>query len=100
MTGSGQPSAAGGSGGTPPRSPRSAALWLAVLTLALAWVYWPTLDTVVRRWSSDPQYTHGYVVPLFAALVLWLRRDSFPAAFVRSSWWGVPLVALGVVLRL
>jgi exosortase len=71
-----------------------------VLFLAVAWVYWPTLEQMVRRWSSDPQATHGYVVPLFAALVLWFRRDSYPAAAARASWWGVPLLVLAAVLRL
>jgi hypothetical protein len=66
--------------GIPSLSLRSTALWIAVLFTALVWVYYPTLDTVVRRWSTDPQYTHGYVVPLFAAIVLWFRRDRFPSA--------------------
>ena len=51
-------------------------------------------DETVQRWSHDPQYTHGYVVPLFAAIVLWVRRDSFPGDRVRVSWLGVPLLVL------
>jgi hypothetical protein len=54
---------------------------------------------MVRRWSQDPQYTHGYVVPLFAAVVLWFRRDRFPAA-LRSSWWDIGLLLFTAVSRL
>jgi exosortase len=71
-----------------------------VLLVAAAWVYWPSFQAMALLWASDAQYTHGYVVPLLAFLVLWLRRDSFPAASVRPSWWGVPLVLVGGLLRL
>ena len=70
------------------------------LVLALAWAYWPSLEQMARRWSSDPQYTHGYVVPVFAAIVLWFRRDRFPGLPSRGSWWGVPLLLLAAVLRM
>lgn len=84
-----------------PRNPRSTPLyWVPVLLLALAWAYWPSLEQMVRRWSSDPQYTHGYVVPIFAAIVLWFRRDHFPHGRIAPSWWGLPLVALAAVSRL
>src|SRR5437764_15266485 len=73
---------------------------LAALLAVLGWVYWPGLVQMVQRWSSDPQYTHGYVVPLFAAIVLWFRRDSFPHERIRTSWLGVPLLLLAGVLRL
>jgi exosortase len=79
---------------------RRATAWL-VLTLLVAagWVYWPSIEQVVRRWSQDPQYTHGYVVPLFAVLVLWFRRDSFPTSSVHPSWLGLPLVVIACVTR-
>jgi exosortase len=75
--------------------------WLLVLPLfavALLWAYWPTLASLERRWSTDPQYSHGYVVPVFALIVLWFRRQSFPKELC-PSWWGLPLLLLGVLLR-
>ena len=27
----------------------------------------------------DPQYSHGPLVPAFSGVLLWLRRDRFPA---------------------
>jgi len=70
------------------------------LLLAIGWAYWPTINRMVQRWSEDPQYTHGYVVPLFAAIVLWFRRDSYPTGRVHFSWWGVPFLILAGVQRL
>jgi exosortase len=73
---------------------------LAVLLAVLTWTYWPSLVHQVQRWSGDPQYTHGYVVPLFCAIVLWFRRDRFPTGCARISWLGLPLLLLAGVQRL
>lgn len=67
---------------------------LLALTTALLWAYWPTLVNLTRRWSEDPQYSHGFLVPVLAALVLWHRRNGFPRGPLRPSWWGLlPLLA-------
>lgn len=73
---------------------------LALCLGAFTWAFWPTICALVHRWSLDPQYTHGYVVPLFAALVLWARRDWFPEDGLGPSWMGVPLLLLGGACRL
>jgi exosortase len=69
------------------------------LGLLCLWSYWPTLDALVQRWSSDPQYSHGYLVPLFAVALLWLRSSQRAAVTVQLSWLGVPLLAAALLLR-
>jgi exosortase len=46
----------------------------AVFVAAIVWSYWPTLADLAERWVVDPQYSHGFLVPLFAAIILWVRR--------------------------
>jgi exosortase len=76
-------------------------VWLLLGLLGvLTWVYWPSLVQMVQRWSEDPQYTHGYVVPLFAVIVLWFRRDLFPVDRIRTSWLGVLLLLAAALCRL
>jgi exosortase len=78
----------------------SAAAVLAALGLCLLWAYWPTLRAIADRWSHDPQYSHGFLVPVFALIVLWSRRQWFPAGPPRPSWWGVAWLLGALVLRL
>ncbi|MCI0458954.1 MAG: exosortase/archaeosortase family protein [Gemmataceae bacterium] len=66
----------------------------------LLWCYWSSLAEVSERWANDPQYTQGFLIPGFALAVLWARRRQLPAGPQRGSWWAVPLVALGMGLRL
>jgi len=71
--------------------------------LGLLWSYWPALCSVEKRWSHDPQYSHGYLVPAFALLVLWRRQASGVALApreTRPSWWGAAGLTAAAVLRL
>ncbi len=88
---------------TPPSAgvltPRLAALVIG-LGLLLIWAYLPSFRRLVRVWWSDPQYSHGFLVPLFAAALCWYRRDRVRWELVRPSWLGVPVLLAGLVLRL
>jgi exosortase len=72
----------------------------AVVGAAVLWAYGSTLLPMVRRWSQNPQYSHGFLVPLFALALLWLRRDKLDSSALRPSWWGLGVLALAVALRL
>jgi exosortase len=88
---------------TPAAAPRLRVAPLAPLVLTLAaltWTYWTTLVDLAQTWSSNPQYSHGFLVPVFAGFLLWLRRDRLDPAALRPSWWGLVLIAAGLALRL
>jgi exosortase len=72
----------------------------AVLLGTVLWAFWPTLLEVARAWRADPQYSHGYLVPAFAAFILWLRRAQLRGAELRPSWWAVPFLLAGGAFRL
>jgi exosortase len=66
----------------------------------LLWAYGSTLGEVAETWSSNPQYSHGYLVPAFALFLLWTRRKQLGDEPLQPSWWGLPLVLLGTLLHL
>src|SRR5262249_53817476 len=72
----------------------------AVMTACFAWAFWPTLTDLAHTWNINPQYSHGYLVPCFAVLLLWLRRDKLDRAAAGPSWGGGPVLALRLGLRL
>jgi exosortase len=74
-----------------PRVLLAATVFLAV---SFAWAYWQTFEELALAWSSDPQYSHGYFVPVFAVVLLWLRRAEAPKPWLQPSWWGLPILVL------
>src|SRR5262245_6686519 len=81
-----------------PLPPAREVLVLATVLAAFLWAQAPTLGGLARRWRDDPQYTHGYLVPLFALYLAWTRRQHFAAAGRRPSWWGLVLLVPGLAL--
>lgn len=73
---------------------------LGAMVLGLIYVYLDTLRATTGYWQL-PQYSHGYLIPLFTIFLLWARRepislDATPAA----RWTGFGLLAGGLLLRL
>jgi exosortase len=70
-----------------------------LLASCLCWAYWPMFVTIAERWAHEPQYSHGYFVPLFAGFLLWHRRQLCPQPF-QGSPRGAFLVGAGALLYL
>src|SRR6185436_12827985 len=71
--------------------------WLLVALLAL--LYWPILQKLVTDWWDDPNYSHGFLVPVFSGYVIWTRRAQLAALTPRGSWaGGLPVLLLGLGL--
>jgi exosortase len=85
----------------PDRSDQRIALTFSLVGGAVfLWAYWTTLADTAQRWAHDPMYSHGYLVPIFALVLLWLRRDRLATGSWRPSGWGLPLLLAGVGIRL
>jgi len=72
---------------------------LIVLLLVLIWSYWNTLAWAAGFWD-DPLYSHGWLVPIFTVVLLWMRRQSFDTATSVSRWCGLALLGAALGLRL
>jgi exosortase len=52
------------------------------------------------KWFTDPQYSHGFLVPLFAFYLLWRRVDYLEGATFEPTPWGLVFVLAGLGLHL
>jgi exosortase len=71
-----------------------------LVAAALLWAYWPSLLALERVWSTDPRYSHGYLVPLFSLYLAWSRRAQLAEAGGRPSLGGLVLIGIGLLLHL
>lgn len=69
-----------------------------VMTLGLIYSYWNTLIYISNFWD-EPQYSAGYFIPIFAAALLWIRRDTFRDVPVWQRWVGLGILTLGIIMR-
>jgi exosortase len=71
---------------------------LAVLGALTLWIYWSTLGRLVGQWWTDPNFSHGFFVPLFSAFVVWQDRERLERLAPRPSWFGLAWIAAGLVV--
>lgn len=63
-------------------------------SLLFLWLFGPTIGHLIGVWNTEQDYSHGFLVAPFAALMLWLRLDSFPKDSAVPGWGGVTLIAI------
>lgn len=71
---------------------------LGILVALSLWLYWSTLAHLIGQWWHDPNFSHGFFVPLFSGFVLWQERDRLARITPRPSWSGLVILALGLCL--
>ncbi len=76
------------------------ALGSAIIFLLLAAVYYQVLEKLVTDWWQIPDFSHGFLVPVFAAYLVWEKRSVLLATRIVPSWSGIAVMALGVVVLL
>jgi exosortase D (VPLPA-CTERM-specific) len=57
------------------------------------------LFELVRRWIAEEEYSHGFLIPVVSAWMLWVRRDALIASFGQPSWLGLAIVALALAMH-
>ena len=74
--------------------------WIAIIigVIALVAANLNSLWPVAVGWKN-PQYSHGYLIPLFAAVLLWIRREPFQKPSTLHMWCGVAVLGLAVIMR-
>jgi len=69
---------------------------VAVITGLLLWLYRLTLVHLVGQWWNDPNFSHGFFVPLFSGFVIWQGRSRLARLRLHPSWWGMLPVGFGL----
>lgn len=82
--------------GVPPSFTLRVALAALLLWVLLAGLYPTILRDLVSEWWDDPNYSHGFLVPIFSGVLVWLRRRELAALGSKGNALGFPVVLLGV----
>jgi len=73
--------------------------WAAgLIVLLLIAVYYQVLWKLVVDWSEIPDASHGFLVPPFAAYLVWSRRAPLFRTELRPTWSGVVIVVAGLAI--
>jgi len=69
---------------------------LILIGLLLVLMYHAIAVKLVTDWYELPDFSHGFLIPFFAAFLLWDKRNELRATPITPSWAGISLVILGL----
>ena len=74
--------------------------WLpyAIIAALLVAIYYRIAGKLVYDWYTIPDYSHGFLVPLFSAYLIWDKRKALSQTPVSASWGGLPLIVFSLIL--
>jgi exosortase len=75
-------------------------VWPAITIGLLLFLYAPVLRSMVLQWSVDPDYSYGFLVPVFSAYILWLRRARLSGTEIKPANFGFLVMIAAICLLL
>jgi exosortase len=73
--------------------------WL-LFAAATLWIYGRVLMELAGEWWSNPDYSHGLLIPVAIAYLLYEKREALAALPIRPSWFGLVLIIGSQVVNL
>jgi exosortase len=74
-------------------------VWPTITCGLVVFLYAPVLRGLGVQWSTDQDYSYGFLVPVFSAYALWWRRERLLGAEIKPSNFGL-LVMFGAICLL
>lgn len=69
---------------------------ISLLGAMLILLYHGIAVKLVTDWYELPDFSHGFLIPFFAAFLLWDNRQKFRSTPIAPSWTGVTLVVFAL----
>jgi exosortase len=74
-------------------------MMLGGLVLLLVAAYWDMFALTSAAWSED-LYSHGWIVPVLALALMWIRWEPIGPVPAMERWIGLALLVCGLLMRL
>ena len=72
----------------------------ALIGVLMAAVYYRVLAKLVTDWWQVPDFSHGFLVPILDAYLVWTKRTALLETKIAPTWSGIALVFLGLAVLL
>jgi len=79
----------------PPQAPIGRSGWWqgAILAVLIGFLYYRIAALLVLDWWKDPNFSHGFLIPVFSAFILWRQREQLARLHPKPSWFGLVVIA-------
>ena len=71
---------------------------LILLSILLIGIYFQVIIELVVQWWDDPNYSHGFLIPLVSGFFVWKARKKLGTLPTQNSNWGLLVLVAGLGL--
>jgi exosortase len=71
---------------------------LTVVAVLIGLLYHRIVAALATDWWTDPNYSHGFIVPIFCGWVIWRERRRIADTAAKPSWSGLVVILGALVL--
>jgi exosortase len=73
-----------------PGAGKSTPIWqIVAIAATIGFLYYEILFKLVSDWWTEPDFSHGFLVPLFSAYVIWTQREKLAQIKQKPSLFGL-----------
>jgi len=70
-----------------------------LIAAGFIWLYFRTLSGLVSDWSSDPNFSHGFLIPVISLYMVWYKKDQLREIPRQPSLIGLGIIVLGLLVH-
>ncbi|MCA1786680.1 MAG: exosortase/archaeosortase family protein [Desulfobacteraceae bacterium] len=63
-------------------------------------LFFHTMAGLVSDWSSDPNFSHGFLIPVISLYMVWYKKDQLREIPIQPSRIGLGVIILGLLVHL
>lgn len=79
---------------------KSTLIQAAILAAAFVFVYQKAISELIYDWSNNPNFSHGFLIPLVALYMIWFKKNELRLMDRQSSFTGVIVIILGMLIHI
>ena len=67
-----------------------------ILSCLFVILYFTILRELVSEWYNDPNYSHGFLIPVISAYLIWQKKEELKNIKYQKSYLGLAILILGL----
>ena len=71
---------------------------VAILVVSFSILYFQTIMKMGKDWLGDPNFSHGFLIPLVAGYMIWHNKALLSTLTLKPKNWGLLLIVAGMFL--